>query len=246
MENKELQVVDPPQSSPAEMLTAAIEKGIDADGIVKLAEVFERMEARRAEQAFTRALLHFQENCPPILKTEGGIVRDGKAIPFAPLWKIAKEVDPVLHEHGLSYTWDTDLGERTVTSICRLKHVDGHSTETRFSAPISPAPKMSDMHAAASAAQFANRLSLQYALGIVTTALKDDDGRRATEQRITPEQLETLTQLINEYKPDMAKLLAFAGVERLEDLPQPDYDRVHGALLQHGRRVASTRKGESL
>ena len=233
-------IVQERMAGPSDMLRAAIERGIDAEGIKTLAEVFERMQSKQAEIEFTTALLSFKARCPRIPKTDVGVHTSR----FAPLYKIAQVIDPILTQCGLIYSFDTMLEEKRVSSICILRHVGGHSTRTTFAAPIDPVPRMSETHATASAISFAERYALTLALGIVTGV--DDDGKAvAAGETITEEQKKTLQQLLNETKAEGEAFQKFLGVPTLADLPARDYARVQQALLQRKARIAEAQKKEA-
>ncbi|HXG17890.1 MAG TPA: ERF family protein [Methylomirabilota bacterium] len=216
------------------MIASAIEKGLDAEGIVKLAEVYERMEQKRAESEFAEALLAFQAECPIIIKrsevsfpTRNGGQFQAK---YARFDQIVAEVKPLLLKHGFAFAFNTQIKGKEVTSVCILTHRCGHKTETTFSAPVDPAPKISEAHATASAVTFAQRYAFQLALGIVS-GLADDDGKRGFVGAISEEQRAVLQSLIDEVKPNMEQFWKYAGVQQLEDLPARDFARVHRALL---------------
>lgn len=220
--------------TPASMLQSAIDKGLDADSIVKLAEVYERMEARHAEQMFTAALLEFRAACPPVYKLEKGVTHNqGRSETYyAELGRTAREIAPTLGQYGFVYTFDTEETaggkQGKITTVCRLSHRAGHATTTRFTAPIAPAPGMSDMHAAASASTFAERYALMMALGLVPEKA-DDDGVRAVA--IGAEQVEHLQKLASNIKGfDRDKFLAFARATDWDTIAQADYGRVEQAL----------------
>ena len=230
-----------PGRTPIDLLHAAIEKGIDADGIVKLTEGFARMEAKRAEQEYIQALIDFRRVCPPIPKTKKG----AKDALFAPLPEIARIIDPLLVERGLTYSFNTLLKEETMQIDCKLYHAGGHSTITTFFTPIDKETaihiKMTATHAGASASSFGKRYALQLALGLVT-GLPDDDGQ-ALLTKITPEQVKILQALLDDIKPDMAAFFKYAKVEKLEDILLRDYGRLEAALFER-RKQQKKSQGE--
>ena len=225
------ELVPTEQSPIVGLLNAAIAKG-DTEAIKTLAEIYERFEAKRAEREFVAALLAFKQECPAIEKTEPG-VHNSK---FAPLGKIAGIINPLLGKHGLTYSFNTELQDKRVVSICIVQHVGGHTTRTTFAAPIDPAPRMTETHATASAVSLAQRYALLLALGVVTRAM-DDDGQAATAgETISPGQLAALDKLVAETQAAGPAFWKFCKVERLEDLPAKDFDRVQQALQERKKR----------
>lgn len=234
--SKELAIQEAHEVTPAEMLTAAIEKGIDAAGIVALAEVFERMDARRAEREFTQAMLAFQSECPKVVKdsTVAFTTKKGGAFnaKFAKLDDVVGTVKPYLDKHGFAYAFDTKVENKQVAVRCKVSHVGGHSTVTEFSAPVDPEPALSAAHSMASACSFAQRYAFQLAFGIVT-GLPDDDGRRGfTGGTISEEQQATLRTLAKDTNSLNPKFWQFCGVSSFADILSRDYARIEQALLQ--------------
>ena len=234
---EEHQVVRLPEQkelTPIGLLHAAIKQGTDAAGVVMLTEVFERMEAKRAEREFIQALIDFRRVCPPIPKTKKG-VHDAL---FTPLPELVKIVDPLLVERGLTYTFNTLLTENMMQIDCKLYHTGGHSTVTTFYAPIDKIAaermKMTETHAGASASSLGKRYALQLALGLVS-GLPDDDGM-ALIAKISPEQVKTLQAMITEVKADFEAFKRYARVERLEDILQRDFGRLDAALMERRKQ----------
>jgi hypothetical protein len=229
--------------SPASMLQAAIEKGIDAEGIKTLAEVYQMMEAKRAEAEFNEALAQFQADCPVILKntkiefpTRGGNHFSSR---FAAMDDIVEQTRDLRKQHGFSFSFDREIKEKTITVWCELRHRGGHMTRTPFSLPIPGDNKLSEGHAVASAVTFAERYAFRGALGI-TTGLPDDDGKGLTQdnEKITLEQQQTLRKLLDDTGADTPNFWKFAKVQQLDEIPVRDYARIQQALLQRKARSA--------
>lgn len=230
-------IVQPRDLTPIDLLNSAIARGIDADGIVKLADVFERMETKRAEQEFTQSLLNFRRDCPPLPRTTPG----AKDALFLPLPQLAFLIDPILTRHELVYSFNTTIEENSagfsMKIECILRHLGGFSTHTFFTTPIDKAAaekmKMTDTHAGASASSLGKRYALQLALGLVT-GLPDDDGR-ALVRKISPEQVSVVKGLLEETRADTAAFLKYARVTALDDISSADYGRIEAALLEKRR-----------
>ncbi len=239
-EHQVVPVLEQRELTPIDLVQNAINRGIDAAGIVMLTEVFERMEAKRAEREFIQALIDFRRVCPPIPKTKKG-VHDAL---FTPLPELVKIVDPLLVERGLTYTFNTLLTENMMQIDCKLYHTGGHSTVTTFYAPIDKIAaermKMTETHAGASASTLGKRYALQLALGLVS-GLTDDDGM-ALIAKISPEQVKTLQAMIEEVGAGIDAFNRYARVDRLEDIPQRDYGRLESALRDRRKQQKEGKK----
>jgi len=247
-ERQELTRTAPPpiSISAAEMLTAAINKGIDAQGIETLARVYQEMEAKRAEREYTAALLAFQDECPLIRKTSAisFLTKKGNNFNsrFARLSDILVQIRPMLKKHGFAVSFDQEPREKKTATICVLRHIGGHSTRTAFEVPTDTAPLISDQHSAASATSFAERYALQLALGIVPS--EDDDGKAAftSQEVINQQQRDELQRLVDETKSDTPAFWAYAGVQQLDDLPASKFNAVRLALVQRKQRAEADAK----
>lgn len=151
-----------------QILMLAVEKGTDAASMERLVALMERVQAKRAEQAFNAAKAAFQAECPPIHKArEAKNDRHEVMYKFADLPGIKAIVDPVLQKHGFSYKWDQNVGEKLTEIVCTLRHIEGHSESSRFSCVASGTRIMSAAQVSASATTFGMRYSLCSVLGIV-------------------------------------------------------------------------------
>lgn len=235
------------RSNPQTMLQSAINQGYNPEGVKILAEIYERWEAKEAEKAFNQALLLFQEECPAITKSQriSFVTKKGGNFEskFAPLPATMAQIRPLLRKHGFVVTFNSQRQEKQVSVICKLSHSQGHTTETRFEIPNESAPLISDAHSAASAVSFAERYSLQLALGLVPQV--DDDGKTAFVSKgvITAQQAEQLAALVKETDSNNDAFWNFAGVSELDALPASDFNKVHQALLTRKKRMEEAKKG---
>lgn len=216
-----------------QLLTLAVEKGVTVEALEKLVTLHERVSDRQAASEFAAALADFQRECPPIKRAASAkIATKGGAqfsYTYAPLDEIARTVGPLLHERGLSYTWDSDVKDRMLCAICTLRHVNGHSVTASFTAPTETSAGMSEQQKFAAALTFARRQSLVQVLGLTTT---DEDTDAKPTERITEERAASLEALITEVEADRAKFLKYLGVSDLAELLAADYAGAVRALEQ--------------
>lgn len=220
------------------ILAVAVEKGIDPASIQKLVELVWKQEERTAAREFADALRAFQERCPAIVKKKRADIstRGGGAYSYryAPLDQIAATVDPLLHELGLAYSWDSRTDGEQMTVTCTLRHLSGHRETASFTCPTtSRNPGMSDAQKSASAMTFARRQTLTAILGI-TTADEDVDGGDDTP--ITEEQAAQIRDLISAYDVNEAKFLVYMKAERVEDIRAEDFGLAVNALKAKGEK----------
>ena len=209
-----------------DLLRLAIEKQVPVEMLERLQALHERVSDRQAAVEFAQALATFQSSCPPISRTSkrDNVTKSGIRITYtyAELDHIARRIGPHLRAVGLSYSWDSRTEAGVLTCKCTLRHVNGHSQPATFACPVdSPNPGMSEQQKHAGALTYARRQSLIQVLGL-TTCEPDDDG--AEVKPISEQQAMDLEALIEETKADLAKFLAWAKVNRIDEILERDYE----------------------
>ena len=97
---------------------------------------------------------------------------------FADLPQIMEKVDPILHAHGMTYSWDvSDASDNRLTVTCTLHHVSGHKRSSTFLSKPSGTSMMSANQISGAGITFGKRYSLCGVLGITT-----DEDTDAVEQ----------------------------------------------------------------
>jgi hypothetical protein len=152
---------------------ASIEK------LERMLEMKERLEAQRAKRAFDAAIAEAKSAIPPILK-DGRVDytnKEGKRTSFdhETLHGIAKVVDPILSQHGLSYRYRSEQREGQLHVTCIVAHRDGYAEETTLSGSPDTSGSKNNYQAVGSAATYLQRYTLKLALGL--SAAKDDDAQ---------------------------------------------------------------------
>lgn len=226
-------------SNVAAMLHLAIERGVPVEALEKLVALHERVADRAAAAEFNRAMAEFQTTCPPIPKeSTATIVSETKGTKFsysyAELDTIAETVRPHLHKLGLSYSWDSEVNEATVTCTCTLRHANGHSITAKFAAPVDSAARMNATQRHAAALSYARRQSLVQVLGLTTTE-PDPDGDSG--EVVSADQVSNLESLIQEVKADRVRFLKYLGVSSLCDVRASRYASAVVALEAKRRKA---------
>lgn len=217
------------------LVRLAIEQGVEVEVLERLVALQERVTDRNARTEFFKSLKAFQDDCPPLYKSETAkIATSGGgsySYSFAPLDKIAKTVRPVLDKHGLSYSWTTEpSGDvRTLNVVCILRHVDGHEDRSMFPVPTETKAAMSGAQKHGAALTYGQRMSLVSVLGI--TATDDVDGAEGVEP-ITQDQIAELNDLIDSSGSDFKRFLAYMEVENIGEITQGQFQGAQSALVR--------------
>lgn len=236
-ETKDLAKVEAP-TDVSSLVRLAIEEKVDVEVLERLVALQERVTDRLARIDFFAALKSFQDECPELHKSKSAqIVTKGGGkygYTYAPLDGIAKTVRPILHKHGLSYSWTTEPSElaNVLQVVCVLRHVEGHEERATFPVPTDTAAAMSAAQKSGAALTYGQRMSLVSVLGI--TATDDVDGAESEggHGTISDDQVEELNDLITASKADFEKFKAYMGVEYIDEIKQHDFPRAVSALAR--------------
>jgi hypothetical protein len=223
------------------MLKAIIDKGVTVENVTavdKLVELFERMDAKRAEREFCKAFAALQAEMPAVEATKAVPNDNGTTrYKYAPIEQIMKQVKPFLATHGFAIRFsEKPITEGRITMICTLMHKDGHSISNEYSCRIGNGPpKSSESQADGSASSYAQRGALCDCLNITTFRI-DDDARNLGKP-ITKEQAEDLRRRVQATASNEKDFLAFAQAAGYEHIMNSDYARLDASL----RRKESTK-----
>jgi hypothetical protein len=210
--------------TPMDMLSRAVESGAGLDMVEKLMGLQERWETGQARKAFDKAIAAAKAKITPIQRNAKG--HNEKR--YADFAAIAKVVDPILSEHGLSYRFRTAQTER-ISVTCILSHEDGHSEETTLSGPADASGSKNAIQAIGSTLTYLQRYSLVQMLGLAASA--DDDGKFADSgEAITLEQVEELVALADEVGADKEAFCRYFKVDGFADITTKDFPRAVAAL----------------
>ena len=228
----------------------AIEKG-GIETLERLVALHEKAEARQAAREYHAAMAAFQAECPPIRKTSTATVvtkSGGKyTYAYAELDEIARTVRPILHKHGLAYSWDSELSPdgALLTVVCTVSHANGHTAHATFKAPTEAVTgSMSPQQRHASALTYGRRQSLIALLGLSTADADDDAAPAEPEHPVTPEQVQVIEALLDKRPPgSRARLIDYLhekfGASTLEELPASRFEWLKGDLE---RKIAAEAK----
>ncbi|BAQ67240.1 hypothetical protein NHU_04096 [Rhodovulum sulfidophilum] len=172
--------------TPMGMISQAVANGANIETVERLIALHERWESGRARKAFDAAISAARAEIKPIVK--GSTVDyaskksgDRTNYSYETLDAIAREVDPILAQHGLSYRFRSQQSDRGGLAVtCIVAHCDGYSEETTLSGPPDQSGNKNAYQAIGSAATYLQRYTLKLALGL--SAAKDDDAQGAGAQ----------------------------------------------------------------
>ncbi len=161
---------------------AALDASTPMEKLESLIKLAQQREEKAAKIAFATALSAARGELPPILKN-AEVDFDNKnskgktQYKYETLAGIAREVDPILSRHGLSYRFCTRQADGRVQVSCILAHSSGYEESTSLAAGMDNSGNKNGFQALGSAVTYLERYTLKAALGI--SVEKDDDGQAA-------------------------------------------------------------------
>ena len=211
MNKQKLAIQEP---SVALMLQKVIDKGITAENVQaldSLVGLYDRMQAKDAEKQFAKAFAELQSEMPAVAAMKPVPAKDGTIkYYYAPYEELHEQMKPLLSKHGFSVSFNTTREQGTITSICTLRHISGHSQTNQFSVRIGQGPPhATEPQADTSAKNMAKRGAFSDALNIV---VDHDDDARMIGKPIGKALAEELLARVRETGSDMFAFLKFAGV----------------------------------
>lgn len=208
-------------TTPAEMLSRALENGASMEVMEKLMALHERWEANQARKAFDAALADAKGEIPVIFKNRQVDFTSAKGrtnYRHEDLAGIARTIDPILKRHGLSYRFRTEQDGSTVRVTCVVAHRGGHSEENSLAAGRDESGNKNSIQAVGSTITYLQRYTLKAALGL--SASTDDDGATAEDQSgtISAEQEKELRELVEKAGGEVEKFCQWAKISELSDM----------------------------
>jgi hypothetical protein len=216
--------------TPMDLLTQAVASG-NLELAEKLMGLQERWERNQARKAFDNAMAEAKAEMPIIIKDQTVDFSSQKGrtnYKYEDMAGLARQVDPILSKHGLSYRYRTVSDSSSMTVICIVFHRDGHSEENSLTAPNDLSGNKNAIQAIGSTQTYLQRYTLKAALGLA--ASKDDDANSVIVDKIGDQQLADLISLATEVGADEKKFCNYMKISRLSDLPASRVSEAVAAL----------------
>lgn len=231
--------------TPLEMLNRALETGATAEVLEKFMALHERWSIGQARRAFDAAIADAKAEIKPVKKNRkvDFVTQKGRtSYEYEDLAEIAKQIDPILAEHGLSYRYRSTQEGNRLSVTCIMSHRDGHSEETSLTASNDESGNKNSIQAIGSAITYLQRYTLKLALGIA--ASKDDDAKAASEAKpITEAQAQEIFDLIQETNSDAIAFCRVLKATSIPTIPAAQYQRAIN-LLNNKKKMAAENAGD--
>lgn len=221
--------------------SAAADPRVDVEKFERLMALKERTDQRNAMRAFNAAIAAARGEIPVIFKNRTVDFTSAKGrthYRHEDLAEIARVVDPILAQHGLSYRFRTKQEGNRVSVTFILSHQDGHSEENTLSAPVDDSGNKNGIQGIGSTATYLQRYTMKLGIGLAASA--DDDASRAVgEKPAEANTVEALKKLIDETKADIGWICNHYSVETLDDLNGKQIAQAISGLHARKRKQAT-------
>lgn len=209
---------------------AARDPNVDIDKMERLFQMHERIEQRRAIQAYNAAMAAAQEAMPAVVKNKKN-THTGNL--YADLYAIADECLPVIHGHGfgLSFSECKATEPNCMGIACRASHRDGHAETYTFNVPVDAAGSQGKVNKTQTQAYGSTfTYGRRYATcGVFNIIVTDKDGNSIAET-ITDEQAEQIKVALEATGGQLPRFCAYYKLEKLTDLPAAKFEGALAAI----------------
>lgn len=216
---------------------AASDPTVDIDKMERLIAMQERVQARDAEMAFSKALNAAQSEMRPIAANASNPQTKSR---YASYDKLDRVLRPIYTQHGFSLSFDEGDSPKPdhVRVICYVSHCDGHTRTYHRDMPADGkgakgGDVMTKTHAAGAAGSYGARYLLKGIFN-VSVGEEDDDGNGASGYRgpvvVNDAQWSEIITLIEKTGTDTGRFCAAYNIPSVRELPAAAFPRARKQL----------------
>lgn len=138
-------------------------------------------DAENARKAFVAALAALKAELPTVVNKDKTVDFTGKSgirthYTHSSLAAVMDAVTGPLAKHGFSLSWEPSTSQASVTVICRLTHVAGHSMTSTLTAPRDDSGNKSQAQGVASTITLLSRYTAMALLGLASADMSEPPG----------------------------------------------------------------------
>lgn len=243
--SKEVVVQDTPAGLMQVIARAASDATVDVEKLERLMAMYERIEAKRAETAYSDAMNAAQGEMRTVSQDASNPQTRSKYASYAALDGAMR---PVYAKHGFSLSFDTADGapESCIRVVCKIAHRLGHIERTHLDMPADGkgakgGDVMTKTHATMAAVSYARRGLLKMAFNVAEGEYDDDgNGASAPADKISSDEAAHLNDLMTENGLEIAGFLKWAKVDAIANIRADQYQRCLNAT--HAKIAAKKSK----
>jgi len=168
--------------NPMQLMSQAVQRGIPAEQLAIIQEMYFKQLDRDAKTAFLEAKKRFKENAPEIVKTRAVTYEKGPnakpAYFFAPLEEICPLIIDALNKVDITHRWRSEPPNNPgwVRVVCVITHALGYSEEFGLEAPVDGSGGKNGIQAVISATSYLERVTLLGVCGLAAKGMDNDAG----------------------------------------------------------------------
>lgn len=244
-----------PKDAFLELVEKVIEnKEVDAEKLKVLVDLQIQLEDRRAKKQYDAAIIAVRPQIKAVAWDKIGVHNSR----YASYPKIDAMLTPLLDEHGLGITFDTEPDPRPniMMGCCDVMHVGGHTKRYRLPMPIDGSgPKdggvMTGQQAVKSGVSYMIRTFVGMIFAIPMLVDKDDRDGNAVVASIDDAQKSNLEKMLKGFsEPRQKKFLEKFKIDSLDQLPKSRYnaaiDAINRAREQSGEATVTKEQEANL
>lgn len=164
----------------------AANSSVDVMKLEKVIELQERILRFQAKAAFEAAFSAMQPDLPEISEKGSITVKGQVRSTYAKLEDIQAAIKPILKTYGFAVRhrteWPTDRGS-VIRIVGILSHVQGHSEESAFEAPMDKSEYRTDIQSMGSTVSYGRRYTT---MDVLNLTIRGQDNDASTTGRPTP------------------------------------------------------------
>ena len=223
----------------AAIAQAAADPATSLEKLDRLVAIEERVAARSARVAFTRALCALQGVLPVVAERGEILGRGGKLQSRYALWEdLSEEIRPLLTRHGFTLSFRTEAGADHICVTAVLSHRGGHCETTSLRLPVDMTGGKNAVQGFGSSTSYGKRYTAQALLNL-TSGGEDDDGAAGGTARVGADDLADVRARLAAAGADEGRLAAYLGIPSLEDLAMDRLEAARAAIQAFERRAQS-------
>lgn len=216
-----------PATSSLSILEQAIRGGVTRENVEVVKELVAMARAERDDRAkadFARAFFQLRKNMPEIHADKEAKNRSGETtFVYCSETEIARALEPHLMSYGFAMLFGQEERDGRITVKVTLMHEHGHSETREYTVRAGAPNAMKDaaMCDTGGATTAWRHLMIKW-FGLKSRISENQDARNEGE-RITPDKVQYIRELVRETNSDEARFFAFAGVKSYEDITDGTY-----------------------
>lgn len=221
--------------NPMEVIQRAIDSNVDAANLERLIAMYERIEKMNAERAYNASM----RDCQAELFN---VVHDSKNThnnsTFAELSTVITRLKPIWTHHGfaISFYEGEPMKKEWIRVCADVMHVGGHTKLHYIELPVDGQGSqgsrsgMNPVQGVGSSHSYARRY-LIFDIFNLSHSERDLDGV-GVEVTVNDDQAEWIHKMLNETGADVEGFMRWAGVAKVEELPQARFVDAKRLLLK--------------